>query len=148
MTEQKPPVDDNRPRPKTKHATARVDDEEGRRGTDTHRRLALDKQNADISRLCGRDLRLRVVVSEDPAVPIAMPPIPLGTPLTHPDTVTPAATVEQKNGSARSRRWKRKSDDYRYHPDPHRGQQNSVEPRPRPRSGVPAGSLSRGAWPV
>jgi len=83
--------------------------------------LTLHEQDADQSWLCDRDLRLRVVVREDLPVPIAVPGIPLGTPLAHPDTVSPAATVEQENGPARGRRWKCEGDDHRYHSDPHPG---------------------------
>jgi hypothetical protein len=130
MTKQELPVDDDRPRGKMKLATARVDDEERSGRTDAYRRLTLHEQDADLPWPSDRDVRLRVVVGEDLAVAVAVPGVPLGPPLAHPDTVAPAATVEQENRPAQRRRWKREGHDHRYDSDPHRGSATIAAPGP------------------
>ena len=60
--------------------------------------LRLDEQNAHLARLRDADVRLRVVVGEDPLVVETVPRVALGAPLAHADAVTPAAAVEQEDG--------------------------------------------------
>ena len=90
----------------------RVRDPEGGRGERRH-----------VPRLRARDVRVRVVVREDPLVGVAVPRIALGSPLAHPDPVAPAAPVEQEDRAAGRRGGNRKGRNRNCNPDPHCGRE-------------------------
>ena len=66
------------------------------------------------------DLRVRVVVREDPAVTEAVTRVALCAPLAHPDAVTPPSAVEQEHRATVREPWERK-DGKCHQPDPHPG---------------------------
>ena len=72
-----------------------------------------------VPRLRDPDVRLRVVVREDPLVVEAVPRVALGAPLAHADAVPPAAAVEQEGGSCRGYGGDRERCGGDGDPDPH-----------------------------
>ena len=121
VAEHEPAIEDDRTGRQMQLPALLVDDQERCRRPDAHVCLMGDQQHADRARRGNRDVRLRVVVGKDLAIPEPVPCVALSAPLAHADPVAPAPSVEQEHCAGRRRRGEREGDEHGCHSDPHGG---------------------------